>query len=92
MKVKVTYQPETDSFYFYLREGEESVRQEEVAPETVLDFDAEGNLIGVEVYGDGARRVDLSSIGVERYADATGIGASLRIETGFLAEVRKAKN
>ena len=88
--MKATYQPQTDSFYFYFKAGVQSARQEEVAPETLLDFDAEGNLIGVEVYGDAARRVDLSEVSVERYADDTGEGAVLSFGTRFLTEQRKA--
>lgn len=50
--MRITYQPQTDSFYLYLRERVPSARQEEVAPETVLDFDEEGNVVGIEVYGE----------------------------------------
>ncbi len=88
--MRITYQPETDSFYFYLKEGGSVERTEEVAPETNLDFDAQGNLIGVEVYGDAARRIDLEGVVVERHADKTGEGALLKFGTEFLTQARRA--
>ena len=47
--MKITYDPEVDAFYLYLldiRAGGVD-RSEEVAPSTVLDFDKEGNLLGI---------------------------------------------
>jgi uncharacterized protein YuzE len=62
--MKITYDPEVDAFYLYLvdiRAGGVD-RSEEVAPSTVLDFDKEGNLLGIEIYDRVAERVDLKRL------------------------------
>lgn len=46
--MKFHYYPETDSFYIDLTE-KTSVDSQEVAPGVVLDFDAEGYLVGVDI-------------------------------------------
>ena len=46
--MKLHYYPETDSLYINLSEGT-SVESEEVAPNVVLDFDAEGRLVGIDI-------------------------------------------
>jgi uncharacterized protein YuzE len=53
-----------DAFYLYfvdIRAGGVD-RSEEVAPSTVLDFDKEGNLLGIEIYDRVAERVDLKRL------------------------------
>ncbi len=52
--MKFHYYPETDSLYIDLSERT-SVDSQEVAPGVVLDFDAEGRLVGIDV--DHASRV-----------------------------------
>jgi len=51
--MRVTYDPAADAMYLYLMEGatEEPkvARTEEVAAGVMLDFDGEGQVIGVEV-------------------------------------------
>jgi uncharacterized protein YuzE len=49
--VKISYDTEIDALYIRLVDKPSS-DQEEVAPKTVLDFDAEGNVVGLEIYGD----------------------------------------
>ena len=46
--MKFQYYPETDSLYIDLSERT-SVDSDEVAPGVVLDFDAEGNLVGIDI-------------------------------------------
>jgi uncharacterized protein YuzE len=46
--VKFHYYPETDSLYTDLAE-KTSVESQEVAPGVVLDFDAEGYLVGIDI-------------------------------------------
>ena len=46
--MKLNYYPDTDQLYINLRDGK-SVESEEVAPGFVLDFDAEGNVVGIDV-------------------------------------------
>jgi len=46
--MKFHYYPETDTLYIDLSERA-SEDSREVAPGVVLDFDAEGNLVGIEI-------------------------------------------
>ena len=46
--MKLTYDLETDSLYVNLRSGPGSDSQE-IAPDVVADFDAEGRLIGLDI-------------------------------------------
>jgi len=46
--MKFHYYPETDSLYLDLSE-KTSVDSQEVAPGVVLDFDAEGHLVGIDI-------------------------------------------
>lgn len=46
--MKLHYYPETDSLYIDLSE-KLSADSLEVAPGVVLDFDAEGNLVGIDI-------------------------------------------
>jgi uncharacterized protein YuzE len=62
--MKMSYDPSADAFYLYLTEIREGGihHSEEVAPATVLDYDEGGNLLGIEVYAEVAKRVDLSRL------------------------------
>jgi uncharacterized protein YuzE len=61
--VKLRYYVETDSLYIDLSERA-SVDSREVSPGVVLDFDAEGHLVGIDI--DGASKVvDLSRLEAE---------------------------
>lgn len=58
--MKFHYYPETDSLYIDLSE-KKSVDSREVVPGVVLDFDADGQLVGVDI--DHASKVaDLSRL------------------------------
>lgn len=46
--MKLNYHPETDSLYIDLSERA-SVDSEEVAPGVVLDFDEDGQLVGIDI-------------------------------------------
>jgi uncharacterized protein YuzE len=62
--VRMSYDPDADAFYLSFTEIPRGAvhRSEEVAPATVLDYDEDGNLLGVEVYAGVAERVDLSRL------------------------------
>ena len=61
--MKFHYYPETDSLYIDLVDRP-SVDSQEVRPGVVLDFDAEGNLVGIDI--DHASKVaNLSRLDVE---------------------------
>ncbi len=78
------YHPDTDSLY--LRFSDTQVEESgEVAPETVLDFDSDGNVVGIEIYGNARARLDLSRILVQR-SEAPGRHATLDLNTSFVLE------
>ncbi len=54
-QLTVTIDPEAQAIYIYLRprEGFRSYKQEEPAPGVIVDFDANGKPIGIELLGPG---------------------------------------
>ena len=61
--MKFRYYPETDSLYIDLSE-KPSAESQEVAPGVVLDYDVEGNLVGIDI--DHASKIaDLSRLEAE---------------------------
>jgi len=58
--MKLHYYPETDSLYIDLSE-KKSADSREVVPGVVLDFDADGQLVGVDI-DHASRIVDLSRL------------------------------
>lgn len=58
------YYPDTDTLYIALRPGP-SADAAEVADDVVLDFDAEGNVIGLTIE-HASQRADLSSFSVTK--------------------------
>ena len=46
--MKLNYYPETDSLYIDLSE-KSSVESKEISEGVVLDYDAEGNLVGIDI-------------------------------------------
>jgi uncharacterized protein YuzE len=62
--MKFHYYQETDSLYISLTERP-SANSEEVAPGIVLDFDGEGNLVGIDI-DHASRTVDLSRLEIDR--------------------------
>ncbi len=58
--MKFYYYPETDSLYIDLSE-KTSVDSREVAPGVVLDFDAEGHLVGIDI-DNASKIVNLSRL------------------------------
>lgn len=59
--MKLIYDTDTDALYIELREGrvEES---EEAATGFVLDLDAEGNVLGIDIDSEARKKVDLSRL------------------------------
>lgn len=48
--MRTSYDPEADAlFIWFAPQGTKSAETEEVAPGIMLDFDAEGTVIGIEV-------------------------------------------
>jgi uncharacterized protein YuzE len=46
--MKLTYYPDTDSLYIDLSE-QSSVESQEISEGVVLDYDAKGNLVGIDI-------------------------------------------
>ena len=58
--MKLNYFPETDSLYIDLSE-KPSVESQEVSAGVVLDYDAEGNLAGIDI-DHASRKLDLKEL------------------------------
>ncbi len=58
--MKIAYYPETDSMYIDIS-AKESIESKEVSPGVVLDYDSEGNLVGIDI-DNATRKLDLSEL------------------------------
>jgi uncharacterized protein YuzE len=58
--MKLSYYRETDSLYIDLADRP-SAESQQVAPGVVLDFDASGVLVGIDI-DDASRKLDLSRV------------------------------
>lgn len=58
--MKVSYYPDTDSLYIDLSEGA-SAESREVSPGVVLDYDAAGALVGIDI-DNASRKVRLERL------------------------------
>jgi uncharacterized protein YuzE len=58
--MKLNYYPETDSLYIELSE-KTSVESKEVSEGIVLDYDAEGNLVGIDI-DNASKKVHLKEL------------------------------
>ena len=58
--MKLNYYPDTDSLYIDLSE-QPSVESREISEGIVLDYDAEGNLAGIDI-DNASRKVDLKKL------------------------------
>ena len=61
--MKFNYYPETDSLYISLKE-KPSIDSQEVSSGIVLDFDSEGNLVGIDI-DRASKIVDLTRLEAE---------------------------
>lgn len=62
--MKLNYHPETDSLYIDLSE-KPSAESREISEGVVLDYDAHGNLVGIDI-DNASRKVDLQSLVLSR--------------------------
>jgi uncharacterized protein YuzE len=63
-EMKLNYYPETDSLYIDLVDGP-SVESREVSEGVVLDYDAEGNLVGIDI-DNASKKLDLTEFTLSR--------------------------
>ena len=62
--MKLNYHPDTDSLYIDLSE-QTSVESREISEGVVLDYDAEGNLVGIDI-DNASSKVELHKLTVSR--------------------------
>ena len=62
--MKLNYYPETDSLYIDLSERT-SVESREISEGVVLDYDADGNLVGIDIDNAGTK-VDIRKLTVSK--------------------------
>ncbi len=62
--MKLNYHPETDSLYIDLSERP-SVESREISEGVVLDYDAEGNLVGIDI-DNASAKVQLKELVVSK--------------------------
>jgi uncharacterized protein YuzE len=62
--MKLNYYPETDSLYLDLAERP-SVESREISEGVVLDYDADGQLVGIDI-DNASRKVDLKQLTLNR--------------------------
>jgi uncharacterized protein YuzE len=62
--MKLDYYPDTDSLYIDLSERP-SVESREISEGVVLDYDAEGHLVGIDI-DNASRKVDLKQLTLNR--------------------------
>jgi uncharacterized protein YuzE len=68
--MKLTYDAATDSLYLTLRDGGGD-NSNEIAPNVVADFDADGHLTGLDIQ-HARKTIDLDGFHVEGLADLAG--------------------
>ncbi len=62
--MKLSYYEETDSLYINLS-SKNSVDSQEVSEGVVLDYDAEGNIVGIDI-DNASRKLDLKEVNINR--------------------------
>ena len=58
--MKLKYYPETDSLYIDLS-SQTSAESREISPGVVLDYDAEGNLVGIDI-DNASKKLELKEL------------------------------
>ena len=62
--MKLKYYPETDSLYIDLA-SRSSVKSQEVSAGVVLDYDADGNLVGIDI-DNASRKLELKEVSLSK--------------------------
>ena len=66
--MKLSYYPETDSLYIDLSE-KTRVESKEISEGVVLDYDAEGNLVGIDI-DNASKKIQLKELILSRLPSA----------------------
>ncbi|OGA06869.1 MAG: hypothetical protein A3D95_04540 [Betaproteobacteria bacterium RIFCSPHIGHO2_12_FULL_69_13] len=77
--MKLNYYPETDSLYIDLSERP-SVESREVSEGVVLDYDAQGNLVGIDI-DNASKKVQLKELILSKLPGKVQTIAAWRIAT-----------
>ena len=72
--MKLSYFPDTDSLYIDLSE-EPSVESREISEGVVLDYNAAGQLVGIDI-DEASKRVDLDKLVLSRLPSAVETAAA----------------
>ncbi len=72
--MKLSYFPDTDSLYIDLSE-EPSVESREISEGVVLDYDAAGQLVGIDI-DEASKRVELDKLVLSRLPSAVETAAA----------------
>jgi len=72
--MKLNFYPETDSLYIDLSE-KTSVDSQEISEGMVLDYDAQGNLVGIDI-DNASRKVQLKDLILSRLPSNVQTGAA----------------
>ncbi len=67
--MKLRYYPETDSLYIDLA-GRSSVESKEVSEGVVLDYDADGNLVGIDI-DNASKKLELDELVLSKLPSQT---------------------
>ena len=62
--MKLSYYPDTDSFYIELSE-KTSVESQEITEGVVVDIDSEGNIIGIDI-DNASKKLSLSELVIKK--------------------------
>ncbi|RLB01474.1 MAG: hypothetical protein DRG83_10095 [Deltaproteobacteria bacterium] len=72
--MKLNYYPETDSLYIDLSERP-SAESKEISEGIVLDYDAEGNLVGIDI-DNASKKVRLEELTITRIPSHVRVSAA----------------
>lgn len=72
--MKLNYYPDTDSLYVDLS-SKPSVETREISEGVTLDYDAEGNLVGIDI-DNASRKIDLAEVTLSRIPAEIGRGTA----------------
>ena len=67
--MKVRYDPKADILYILIREGPVA-DTDEVDEDVWFEYDAEGNVVGIEIWNAGENVIRKSLLEIERYTKA----------------------